>query len=412
MEKEISVKFEGKEWEKALDRAFKSRNSKLSIDGFRKGKAPKEVFMKKYGVESLFIDAAEGLYHDAYHKMMDEANDLDIVARPEGNIKSVDEKGVEFVFTLALRPEVKLGKYKGLKVEKPSTEVTKEEVAMELEKTLYQFAELEVKEGTVENGDLTIIDFEGSKDGVLFQGGTAKDYSLTIGSNSFIPGFEEELIGMKKGETKSFDITFPENYHSEELKGAKTTFKVTINEIKVKKLPELDKDFFEDFGMEGVDSKETLEAQLEENLKVQKERNSENEYLNKLFDAATKEMTVTIPEAMIADEIERILESYEQQLKMQGIDLETYFKITNSKLEDLQEMMKPEAENRVKTRLLLEEVAKLENIEVTDEDANSLLEEMALKYNVTSAELLKMYGDIEPIRYELKMRKAIEILKG
>lgn len=412
MEKEIIIKIEGKEWEEALDVAFKKANEKVKIDGFRPGKAPKEVFMKKYGVGSLLMDAAETEFHHAYHKMLDETKGLDIVAKPAGDIKKLEETYVEYVFTVTLRPEVKLGKYKKLGVEKADTSVSKEEIAMEVEKTLYQYAELQMKDGAIENGDVIVMDFEGSKDGVLFDGGTAKDYSLTVGSNSFIPGFEDQLIGMTKGEVKSFDITFPENYHSSELKGAKTTFKVTINEIKTKKLPELNAEFFEDFAMEGVDSKESLEAQLEENLKAQKEHNQENDYLNKLFDAATKEMEVIIPEAMLIDEVERILDGYEQQLKMQGIDLKTYFQMTNSTEEDLKNMMKPEAESRVKTRLMLEEVAKVEKLDSTEEEANNLLSEMASKYNVSTDELLAMYGDIEPLKYEIKMRKAIDILKA
>lgn len=412
MEKEILIKIDGKEWEEAIESAFNRANEKVKIDGFRKGKAPREMFMKKYGVGSLLMDAAEAKFHDAYHKMIEEAVGIEIASRPNGDIKNLDEKFVEYVFTLTLRPEVKLGKYKNLGIKKEEINVTDEEVAMEIEKTLYQFAELEVKDSEVVNGDVVLMDFEGSKDGVVFDGGVATNYSLAVGSNSFIPGFEEQLIGMKKGETKSFDIKFPENYHSEELKGAMTTFKVTINEIKSKKMPELNADFFEDFGMEGVNSKETLEAQIRENLTVSKEHNLDHDYLNKLFDAVLETTEVEIPAGMILDEVERILEGYEQQLKMQGIDLESYFKMTNSTVEDLKKMMEPEANNRVKTRLMLEEVAKVEKVEATEEETDSLLNEMATKYNVTTEEIITMYGTKEPLMYEIKMRKAIDLIKA
>ena len=244
--KEINIKIEGQEWEEALDKAFIKANAKAKIDGFRPGKAPKDVFLKKYGKEALFMDAADIVLDGAYHKVFEENKDLEIVAQPEIGLKSIDENGVEFIFTLTLKPEVKLGKYKGLGVKKETVKVTKEEVEHEIEHLRSHYAENVVKEGTVAIGDIAIIDFEGFKDGVAFEGGKGENYSLTIGSNTFIPGFEDQIIGMKKSEEKDINVTFPEDYHSEELKGAPVVFKVKVNEIKEVKIPELDKDFFED----------------------------------------------------------------------------------------------------------------------------------------------------------------------
>ena len=268
--KEITIKIEGKEWEDALDKAFEKANKKVKIDGFRQGKAPKEVFIKKYGEESLFMDAADLVLQPAYQKMLDENKDVEIVAQPEVALKSISKDGVEFVFTITTKPEVKLGKYKKLGVKKEKVEVTKEEIESALNETLNRYAENVVKEGKVENGDIAIIDFEGFKDGVAFEGGKGENYSLTIGSNTFIPGFEDQIIGMSKDEEKDINVTFPEDYHSEDLKGQKVVFKVKVNEIKTTKIPELDKDFFEDLAMEGIDSKESLEKQLEENIKAHK----------------------------------------------------------------------------------------------------------------------------------------------
>ena len=256
--KEIKIKVEGKEWKDAIDKAYKKISSKVKVDGFRPGKAPRDMIIKKYGQGNLWMDAADESIQAAYTKVMDENKDLEIVCQPEVNVTSVSDDAIEFNFTLTLKPEVKLGKYKGLGVKKEEVKVSKKDID----------EESVIKEGTVENGDTAVIDFEGFKDGVAFEGGKGENYSLEIGSGSFIPGFEEQLIGMKKGETKEINVTFPENYHAEELKGQPAIFKVTVNEIKTTKIPELDKDFFEDLGMDGINSKESLEKQIEEKRNV------------------------------------------------------------------------------------------------------------------------------------------------
>lgn len=409
--KEITIKIEGKEWQDALDKAFEKANKKVKIDGFRQGKAPKEVFIKKYGEESLFMDAADLVLQPAYQKMLYENKDVEIVAQPEVALKSISKDGVEFVFTITTKPEVKLGKYKKLGVKKEKVEVTKEEIENALNETLNRYAENVVKEGKVENGDIAIIDFEGFKDGVAFEGGKGENYSLTIGSNTFIPGFEDQIIGMSKDEEKDINVTFPEDYHSEDLKGQKVVFKVKVNEIKTTKIPELDKDFFEDLAMEGIDSKESLEKQLEENIKAHKEQHAEDHYIDELLKKGIENMEVDIPEAMINEELDRMIRQYEENLKMQGLTLEQFYQFTNSDEAALKDQMKEEAEKRVASRLLLEAIKVEEKIEIADDEAKKEAEELAKKYNMEKDEFLKLFGGIEMVKYDMEMRRAIEILK-
>lgn len=409
--KEITIKIEGKEWKDALDKAFEKANKKVKIDGFRQGKAPKEVFIKKYGEESLFMDAADLVLQPAYQKMLDENKDVEIVAQPEVALKSISKDGVEFVFTITTKPEVKLGKYKKLGVKKEKVEVTKEEIESSLNETLNRYAENVVKEGKVENGDIAIIDFEGFKDGVAFEGGKGENYSLTIGSNTFIPGFEDQIIGMSKDEEKDINVTFPEDYHSEDLKGQKVVFKVKVNEIKTTKIPELDKDFFEDLAMEGIDSKESLEKQLEENIKAHKEQHAEDHYIDELLKKGIENMEVDIPEAMINEELDRMIRQYEENLKMQGLTLQQFYQFTNSDETALKDQMKEEAEKRVASRLLLEAIKVEEKIEIADDEAKKEAEELAKKYNMEKDEFLKLFGGIEMVKYDMEMRRAIEILK-
>ena len=409
--KEITIKIEGKEWEEAMDKAFQKANKKAKIDGFRPGKAPKDIFIKKYGKESLMMDAADLSINDAYLKMLEENKDLEIVAQPELKLKSLDENGVEFVFTLTLKPEVKLGKYKGLKVTKDSTEVTEEEIDETIMNMRNRYAENRVKDGEIVDGDVAVIDFEGFKDDVPFEGGKAEGYSLKIGSHTFIPGFEEALVGMKAGESKDIHLTFPEDYHSEELKGQPVVFKVTVNEVKETIIPELSKEFYEDLGMEGINDEESLRNQVKENIAARKEMEAENKYTDDLLKAAIENMTVEVPEAMVTEEIDRMLRQYEDNLKMQGLTLEQFYQFTNSDEAALKDQMKEEALNRVKARLLLEEVAKAEKLEISDEEADQEAEKLAERYGMKKDEFLAAFGGLEMVKYDSKMRKAIEVLK-
>ena len=411
--KEIKVKFEGEKWSKALDEAYKKAIKNFQSDGFRKGKAPKNVFLSKYTQARLNYDAADICLNDAYDEMIKEAEGLEIVAQPEITLSDISEAGVEYLFTLTLKPEVKLGKYKGLGVKKDKVSVSKEEVEHEIEHLRSHYTENVIKDGdVVENGDIAVIDFEGFKDDVAFDGGKGENYSLEIGSGTFIPGFEEQVIGMKIGEEKDINVTFPEEYHSEDLKGQPVVFKVKVNEIKVKRVPELDADFFEDLGMDGIDSKESLEKQVKENLKARKDSEAENKYIDELLEAAAKNVSIEIPDVMVSEEQDRMVNQYEETLKMQGLSLEQFYQFTNSDESKLRDQMKEEAVKRVTYRLMLEEIAKTEKIEISDEDANKEAIEMASKYQMKEDEFLKAFGGIEMLKYDMKMRKAIEILKG
>ena len=408
---EYTIKIEGKEWEEAIEKAFVEANKKAKIDGFRPGKAPKEVFIKKYGEESLWLDAADHVLQSAYTKMLDEHKDLELVAQPDVAIKAISKEYVEFNFILITKPEVKLNKYKKLGVKKEEVKVTKEEIDKAILDMRNKYAENVTKEGTLENNDIAIIDFEGFKDGVAFEGGKGENYSLTIGSNTFIPGYEEQLIGMKNGEEREIKVTFPEDYHAEELKGQEATFKVKLNEIKQVVIPELNKDFFDDLGMEGINDEESLRKQVEENIKAHKEHHAEDHFIDELLEEGIKNMEVEVPDVMIEEELNRMIRQYEENLKMQGLSLAQFYQFTNSDEAALKDQMREEAEKRVKSRLLLEEIAKLEKLEVTDEEAEKEAEDLATKYNMKKDEFLKLFGGIEMVKYDLEMRKAIDVLK-
>ncbi len=411
-EKEIKIKVEGKEWKDCLDEAIKKASKKVKVDGFRKGKVPKDLVIKNYGQGNIWLDAADLCIQDAYSKMLDENKDLEIVARPDGTISAVTDDYVEFTFTLTLKPEVKLGKYKGLKVKKDEVKVSSKEVEDSLESMRKRFAEVITKDGKVENGDTVIIDFEGFKDDVPFEGGKGENYSLTIGSNTFIPGFEEQLIGMKKDEEKDVIVTFPEDYHEESLKGQPAIFKVKVHEIKETKLPELDADFFEDLAMDGVKDEKSLKKVLKDNIMARKEREADNKYLDQLLDECIKNMEVDIPHIMIHEELDRMLSQYEENLKMQGLTLEMFYKFTNSSEEDLKEQMHSEAEKRVAIRLLLEKIIEVEKIEVTKEESEEELNKLLEQYQMEKDELLKQTHGMDMIEYDVKVRKAFDIIKG
>lgn len=411
MEKEILVKFEGEEWQDALNQAFKKANKTAKIDGFRPGKAPKDVFLKKYGIGVLFEEAAEILLEDAYKKVMEDNKDLQIVAQPRVEINSVTEDAIEYKFVLVTKPEVELGKYNGFNIKKEEVTVTDEEVDEALINMRKRYTENVNKDGKVEDGDIAVIDFEGFDNGVPFEGGKGEDYSLKIGSNTFIPGFEEQIIGMSKGEEKDINVTFPEDYHSENLKGKPVVFKVKVKEVQEVKLPELDKDFFEDLGMEGIEDAESLKKQLKENIEARKTQEVENKYIDELLEAAAGETKVSIPHIMIHDELDRMLKQYEERLKMQGITLEMFYQFTNSDEKALKDQLHDEAEKNVKYRLMLEAIAEKENIQISDEEASKEAEDLAIKYDMNKDEFLKLFGGLEMVKYDLSMKRAIEILK-
>ena len=411
-EKEILIKIDGKEWEKYLDEAFKKANKKAKIAGFRPGKAPKDVFLKNYRIESLLYEASNKAIEAAYDKMIEENKDLEIVAQPLVDITKIDEKEVEFKFTLILKPEVKLGKYKNLKAKLEKEKVTKEEVDNAVKEMQNRFKENVLKEGKIESGDIAIIDFEGFKDGVAFDGGKGENYSLEIGSNTFIPGFEDQLIGHKAGEEVEVNVTFPEDYHAEDLKGQPVIFKVKVNEVKEVKIPEIDKDFFLDLGMEGIETEEDLRKQLEENIQTRKDQMAEDKWLDALLKEASETMEVDIPEAMVHEEVHRMIDEYSRNLQMQGITLEQFYQFTGMNHDKLESEYHDKAKERVTYRLMLNAIIKEEKIEVTEEEIDKEVEELSKRYQMTKEDFLKSFGGTEMIKYDLQVRKAFDLLKG
>ena len=408
---EINIKIDGDAWTHALDLAFEKKNKDVTIPGFRKGKATRAVYEKKFGKESLFLDASDFVIQDAYLKALSESKLVPVV-QPKVDIVSIDSNHVEFKFTIITKPEVNVKKYKGLKVTKEKIKVTKEEIEHEIGHILEKYTDLEVKQdGKVEKGNIAIIDFEGFKDGEAFEGGKGENYELEIGSNTFIPGFEEQLIGMSTGEEKEIKVKFPDEYPAEALKGKDATFKVKVQEIKQKVTRELDKDFFEDLGMEGVDSKETLEDAVKKNIEANKEVEAENKYIDTLLEEVSKNVEVDIPEEMVDEEIHRLMHRYEDQLKMQGISLELYYQFTKTTEEDLKAQLEKEAYKNVLYRLMLEEISTLEKIEITDKEADKEADELSKKYKMKKDEFLTAFGGIEMLKYDLEMRKVVDILK-
>ncbi|MBR2588186.1 MAG: trigger factor [Bacilli bacterium] len=413
-EKKIEIKIEGKEWQDCLDKAFEKNNKKAKIDGFRPGKAPKSVFIKKYGLESLFMDAADIAIQVAYEKMLKDNKDVieNLVARPDINISSIDKDSITLSFTLTLRPEVKLGKYTDLGVKKEKPKATKEEIEESINSMRNRYAENIIKEGKIEAGDIAVINFEGFVDGKAFEGGKGENYSLKIGSGTFIPGFEDQLIGLKALDEKDVKVTFPKDYHAEDLKGKEATFKVKVIEVKEVSVPKLDKDFFDDLGMEGITNKEELEKTVKENILARKEMECENKYLDELLEAAAKNTKVDVPEVMITEELDRMIKDYSDHLRMQGISLEQFYQFTNSDEDALKNQMREEANKRVVYRLMLEEIAKKEKIEISDKEAKEEVKKLAEKYGVSEEEFLMNFGGLDIVKYDLRMRKAMDVLKG
>ena len=411
MREEVNFKLEGKEWVELQNKAFEKLNKKANIDGFRPGKAPRDIFEKKYGKQEIILEAADEATNKEYKRLLGE-NKITPIIEPKVELIKCDSDTLEVKFTFITDPEVTLGEYTNLKVKKEKAKVTKEEVDNSIKELLNEYAEVVVKEGNVESGDIAIIDFAGYKDGVAFEGGTSENYSLTIGSNTFIPGFEDAVIGMAKGEEKDIELTFPEDYMQEDLKGQKVVFKVKVNEIKTRKIPELNKEFFEDLNMEGITDKESLEKDIKEELTHRKEHELEHAYEDACLDKAANNMKIEILPELIDDEAHQMYHEFMDRMKRQGITEELYLKYTNSKEEDLIEKMKDEAKKRIKYRYLLREIIKNENIKITDKEAKEKIKEIAKQYNVTEEEILKEVGTLEAMKMDLAFQKAVELVKA
>jgi len=407
---QLTFEVDAETFDKALDQAFKKVVKNVSVPGFRKGRVPRPIFEKRFGVEVLYQDALDIVVPDAYAKAVEESG-IEPVAQPEIDIEQI-EKGKDLVLTatVVVKPEVKLGQYKGLEVTKVDTEVTEEEVNAEIETLQKRYAELVIKEDEpAEKGDTVVIDFEGFIDGEAFEGGKAENYSLELGSNSFIPGFEDQLVGVRAGDEKEVNVTFPEDYHDEKLAGKDAVFKVKVHEVKALELPELDDDFAIDVDDE-VETFAELKEKIKKRLQENKEHMARHRIENEVIDLAAKNAEIDVPEEMIDSEIERMINELNQQFRAQGLNLDLYQQMTGNKLDDLKESMREDAEKRVRANLTIEAIAEAENIEVTDEEVNEELEKMADMYNLSVDKIKEMLGSTDPVKNDLRMRKAVDLL--
>ncbi|AVM07838.1 trigger factor [Bacillus velezensis] len=406
----LTVEVDADTFKTALDDAFKKVVKQVSIPGFRKGKVPRGLFEQRFGVEALYQDALDILLPVEYPKAVEEAG-IEPVDRPEIDVEKI-EKGESLIFTakVTVKPEVKLGDYKGLGIEKDDTAVTDEDVQNELKALQERQAELVVKEeGAVENGDTVVLDFEGFVDGEAFEGGKAENYSLEVGSGSFIPGFEEQLTGLEAGAEKDVDVTFPEEYHAEELAGKPAVFKVKIHEIKAKELPELNDEFAKDIDEE-VETLAELTEKTKKRLEEAKENEADAKLREELVLKASENAEADVPQAMIDTELDRMLKEFEQRLQMQGMNLELYTQFSGQDENALKEQMKEDAAKRVKSNLTLEAIAQAENLEVTDEEVEAELTKMAEAYNMPVENIKQAIGSTDAMKEDLKVRKAIDFL--
>jgi trigger factor len=407
----LVIETTAEEFEKGLNEAYNKNKNKITIPGFRKGKAPRKMIEKLYGAEIFYEDAANAIIPEAYAQAAEESK-LEIVSQPKIEVVEL-EQGKPFVFSaaVAVKPEVELGQYKGVEVTKVETEVTDEDVANELKKIQEQNSRtISVAERAVKDGDMTVIDFEGFVDGEAFEGGKGENYPLTIGSHSFIDNFEDQIIGMNIGDEKEINVTFPEEYHAEELKGKPATFKVKVNEIKEKQLPELDDDFAQDVSdFDTMDAyKESLVKQIADRKANEAKVKKEDEAMEKIIEAAKMD----IPEAMVDTQVNRMAEDFARRLQQQGLSIEQYFQYTGMTAQKVLEDMKPEALTRIKSRLVLEAIVKAENIEVSEDEVNAELQKMADMYKMELDKVKELMGENEEkqIKEDLAVQKAVDLI--
>lgn len=406
----LTIEVEAEKVNKGLDAAFNKVVKQINVPGFRKGKMPRPMFEKRFGVESLYQDALDFILPDAYADAVEEAA-IDPVDRPEIDVEKM-EKGETLVFkaTVTVKPEVKLGEYKGLEVEAVSTEVTEEDVNNELVRMQERFAELVVKEeGKAENGDTVVLDFEGFVDGQAFEGGKADNYSLELGSNSFIPGFEDQVVGLEAGQEKDVEVTFPEEYHAAELAGKPAVFKVKVHEIKSKQLPELDDEFAKDADEE-VETLAELKEKTQKSLEDSKKHEAEHAVRDAVIEKAATNAEVTIPEVMVETEVDRMLQEFEQRLSMQGMNLDLYFQFSGQDEAALKGQMKEDAEKRVRVNLVLEAIVNAENIEASEEEIEAEIGKMAEMYKMSAEDIKKALGGSDALKSDITFRKAIDFL--
>lgn len=405
----LTIETSAEELEKALENAFKKNKNKISIPGFRKGKVPRQMIEKMYGPEIFYEDAANELIPTAYEKALDECEE-DIVSSPEIDVTQI-EKGKPFIFTamVALKPEVKLGKYKGVKVEKADTEVSDEEVDAEINRERENNARnIEVTDRPVKDGDMTVIDFEGFVDGVAFDGGKGENYPLTIGSGAFIPGFEEQLVGAEINKEVEVNVTFPEDYQAEELKGKAAVFKCMVKEIKEKELPELDDEFASE--VSEFDTLAEYKADVKDKLSEKKIKEAKDAKEAAVIEAIVNDSEMEIPEPMLTTQQRQMVDEFAQRMQMQGLSMEQYFQFTGATYDKMIEQVKPQAERRIKSRLVLEAIVKAEKIEATEEEYEEELKSMAEAYQMEVDKVREMLPEksAEQIKQDIAVRKAAE----
>lgn len=407
----LTIEVAAEEFEKAVQAAYMKNKNKITIPGFRKGKAPRVMIEKMYGTGIFFEDAANALIQREYPKAADESG-LDIVSYPEIDVVQV-EKGKSFIFTaeVAVKPEVTLGEYKGLEVEVAPVEVTEEEVAAELKREQENNSRtIDVDDRAVAEGDMVTLDFEGFVDGEAFEGGKGTDYPLTIGSNSFIPGFEDQLVGAELNTEVEVNVTFPENYHANDLAGKPAVFKCTVKAIKVKELPELDDEFAKD--VSEFDTLDEYKADIEKNLRERKEGVAKREREDKAVDAVIANAQMDIPEAMIQNQIQQLMNDFVQRMQAQGLSIDQYYQFTGLDQAKIQEQMRPQALKRIQSRLVLEKVAEVENIQISDEKFEEELKTMADMYKMEVEKLKELMGDAEKeqMKKDIAVQEAVTLV--
>lgn len=408
----LTIEVPAEEFEKAIEQAYQKNKGRISLPGFRKGKAPRKMIEKMYGTGVFYEDAANIVIPRAYDEAVKECEET-IVSRPNIDVTQI-EAGKPFIFTaeVALKPEVTLGEYKGVEVPKTEIEVTEEEIQAEVDKERENNSRtIDVDDRGVEKGDLIKLDFDGSVDGVPFQGGKAEDYPLTVGSGSFIPGFEDQLVGAKIGEEMEVKVTFPEDYHAEELKGKEAVFKCTVKEIKVKELPEADDEFAKD--VSEFDTMEEYKADIRKNLTEKKEAEAKKAKESAAVAKVVENATMEIPDAMIDEQVRRMADDFTRRIESQGITMEQYMQFTGMDAEKLVEQMKPEALKRIQNSLVLEAVAKAENIEISDERLDEEIAKMAESYKMEADKLKELMGDYEKdqMKNDLAIQAAVDLVR-
>ncbi len=407
----LTIEVPAGDLEKALQNAYKKQKNKIVLPGFRKGKVPRQMIEKMYGAEIFYDDAVNELMPKAYAEAYEEC-ELDIVSRPEVDVVQI-EKGKPFIFTaeVALKPEVTLGEYKGLEVDKISTRVTQKEIEEKLKEEAEKNARtVTVEDRAVENDDEVIMDFEGFVDGEAFEGGKGENYPLTIGSGSFIPGFEEQLIGVETEKEVEVKVTFPEDYHAEELKGKDAVFKCTVHEIKAKELPEIDDEFAAE--VSEFDTLDEYKAELKAKIKEQKESEGKRKQEDQVVEKAVENASYEIPEAMITTNISQMEEDFARRMQSQGLTMEQYYQFTGMTEEKMEEEMRPQAVKRIETRLVLEAIAKAENIEISDEKLDEEIKKMAETYKMEADKLKEFMSDAEKkqMKEDMAVQEAITFL--